>query len=105
VEVRSALVRLRQDGDLSKRQMLNAVQKWEMLERVVREVNPTEQVRGLAKTIPQQHGLRTLDAYLLAAALAWCQSNPRRRPFVCFDETLSDAAESAGFAVHTLKSS
>ena len=105
VEVRSALVRLRQDGDLSKRQMLNAVQKWEMLERVVREVNPTEQVRGLAKTIPQQHGLRTLDAFQLAAALAWCQSNPRRRPFVCFDETLSDAAESAGFAVHTLKSS
>ncbi len=103
VEVRSALVRLRWEKSLSERQMLNAIHKWEMLERVVREVNPTEQVRGFAKSIPQQHQLRTLDAFQLAAALAWCQSNPRRRPFICFDDVLAHAAESAGFAVHTLK--
>ena len=47
MEVRSALVRLRQDGDLSKRQMLNAVQKWEMLERVV-DLQTLKQLREMS---------------------------------------------------------
>jgi len=74
-----------------------------MLERIVREVNPTEQVRSLARALPQQYQLRTLDAFQLAAALAWSQGNPRRRPFICFDDRLAYAAESAGFAVHGLR--
>ena len=101
VEIRSALARLRQDKDLTDRQMREAIKKWEMLEHIVREVNPTEQVRGLARGLPQQYELRTLDAFQLAAAFAWTQGNPRRRPFICFDDRLARAAESAGFAVYT----
>src|SRR2546425_119219 len=65
-----ALWRLRQDEDLTDRQVHDAIKKWEMLERIVREVNPTEQVRSLARALPQQYQLRTLDAFQLAAALA-----------------------------------
>jgi predicted nucleic acid-binding protein len=104
VEIRSALVRLRQDGDLTDRQVRDAIRKWEMLELTVREVNPTEQVRGLARAIPEQYQLRTLDSFQLAAALAWCQEQPSRRPFICFDNRLANAAESAGFLVHRLES-
>jgi len=103
IEIRSALARLRQDEDLTDRQVHDAIKKWEMLERIVREVNPTEQVRSLARALPQQCQLRTLDAFQLAAALAWSQGNPRRRPFICFDDRLAYAAESAGFAVHGLR--
>ena len=47
VEIRSAMVRLKQDGDLTDHQVRDAIRKWEMLELTVREVNPTEQVRRL----------------------------------------------------------
>ena len=104
VEIRSALTRLREDDDLTDRQVQDAIQKWEMLEQIAREVNPTEQVRSLARRLPAQYQLRTLDAFQLAAALAWSQENPRRRPFICFDDRLARAAESAGFAVHGLRS-
>ncbi len=102
VEALSALTRLRQDGKLTQRELHNAIRKWEILEQVVREINPTEQVRRLARTLPDQYQLRTLDAFQLAAALAWCQERPRRRPFICFDEKLALAASQAGFTVHQL---
>jgi len=104
VEIRSALARLRQNGDLPEREVNDAVKKWEMLERIVREVNPTEQVRHLACGVPEQYLLRALDAFQLAAALAWCQGRPRRRPSVSFDDHLARAAGSAGFTVHGLES-
>jgi predicted nucleic acid-binding protein len=104
VEIRSALVRLKQDGDLTDHQVGDAIRKWEMLELTVREVNPTERVRGLARAIPERYQLRTLDSFQLAAALVWCQEQPRRRPFICFDARLGNAAESAGFVVHRLES-
>ena len=104
VEIRSALVRLKQDGDLTEDQGRDAIRKWEMLELTVREVIPTEQVRGLARAIPGRYQLRTLDSFQLAAALVWCQEQPRRRPFICFDDRLANAAESAGFVVHRLES-
>lgn len=100
VEVHSALTRLRLEGELTERELSNAIKRWEQLETVVREVNPAERVRRLAKGLPAQYQLRSLDAFQLAAALAWCQERPRRRPFVCFDERLAQAAEQAGFTVH-----
>ncbi len=102
VEVHSALARLRQEDALTERELNNSIRKWEMLEQIVREVNPTEQVRRLARGLPGQYQLRTLDAFQLAAALAWCQERPRRRPFVCFDDRLARAADQAGFTVHEL---
>lgn len=100
VEVYSALARLRQEGALAGRELNQAIKRWEQLETVAREVNPTEQVRRLAKGLPAQYQIRSLDALQLAAALAWCQERPRRRPFICLDERLAKAAEEAGFTIH-----
>lgn len=102
VEVYSALARLHQESQISVRELNTSIKRWEQFEIIVREVNPTEHVKRLAKGIPVQYQLRSLDAFQLAAALAWCQERPRRRPFVCFDSKLAEAADQAGFTVHTL---
>jgi uncharacterized protein len=100
VEVHSALARLRLEGDLTERDLNSALKRWEQMESIVREVNPGEQVKRVAKGLPAQYQLRSLDAFQLAAALVWCQERPRRRPFVCLDELLAKAADQAGFTVH-----
>ena len=100
VEVHSALIRLFQDGRLTERELSTTVKRWEQFEHIVREVNPSARVRQLAATMPAQYQLRALDSFQLAAALAWSQERPRRRPFVCFDERLSIAAEKVGFNVY-----
>jgi predicted nucleic acid-binding protein len=60
---------------------------------------PSEKVRTMAEALPDEYGVRAADALQLAAALVWCRERPRRRPFVCFDERLANAAAKVGFAV------
>jgi hypothetical protein len=100
VEVFSALTRLHQQGDLTERELNHSIKRWEQLEQIIREVNPIGRVRQLARALPAQYQLRALDAFQLAAALVWSQERPRRRPFVCFDDRLSLAAEKAGFTIY-----
>ena len=100
VEVLSALTRLREEGELSQRELIAAIRRWEQLEKIVREVTPTEQVKKLARGLPAIYRIRTLDAFQLAAALAWTQERPRQRPFVCTDRRLAQAAIQAGFTVY-----
>lgn len=100
VEVVSALTRLREEGELSSQELNGALARWGQLEKIVREVSPTEQVRRLARGLPALYGIRTLDAFQLAAALAWTQERPRQRPFVCADQRLAQAAAKTGFAVY-----
>ena len=100
VEVLSALTRLREEGELSPRELTAAIRRWEQLETIVREVTPTEQVKRLARGLPAIYRIRTLDAFQLAAALAWSQERPRQRPFVCTDKRLAQAAVQAGFTIY-----
>jgi hypothetical protein len=85
---------------MSVRELTAAVRRWEQLETILREVTPTEQVRRLAKALPVPYRIRTLDAFQLAAALAWTQEQPRQRPFVCLDKRLAQAALQAGFTIY-----
>lgn len=102
VEIHSALARLKDEGALTEREMASSIKRWEMLRQVARDVNPTAQVLRLAVELPARYQLRALDAFQLAAAIAWCQEQPRRRPFICFDDRLARAATAAGFTVSTL---
>lgn len=63
------------------------------------EVLPSDRVRELAETLPEQYGLRALDSFQLAAALVWSKEQPRGRLFVCCDVRLTEAATKAGFDV------
>ena len=101
VEANSSLQRLYGEDELNAAQLATAMRDWEIVERSLLVIDPTERLRGLATTFPAAYDLRALDALQLAAAVVWCNEKPRRRPFVCFDKRLAEAARKAGFTIHT----
>lgn len=101
VEVRSALSRLVREGALAEEGYRRALARLGLLRRSWAEMLPTERLRSLAEELPNQFGLRSADAFQLAAALIWCKERPQKRPFVCFDRRLADAAERVGFTLMT----
>ena len=101
IEARSAFARLVRDGSLADAERLRAVKLLDQLRHSWDEIQPSEKVRRLAEELPDRYGVRAADATQLAAALVWCRERPNRRPFVCFDERLANAAATVGFAVRT----
>ena len=100
VEARGAFARLVRDGELTPGQRVKAIKLLDQLRRSWDEILPTEAVRLIAESLPDDYALRAGDAWQLAAALVWCRERPRRRPFVCVDKLLSKAASDMGFTVH-----
>lgn len=99
VEARSAFSRLARDGKITARGLSQAVARLELQRASWIEVLPSERVREIAETLPEQFGLRALDSFQLAAALVLCKEQPRGRLFVCCDRRLADAATKVGFDV------
>lgn len=102
VEIYSAVSRLRRAGKLNDAGTKGALSRLEVLNRGWREILPTDALRNLATQMLETYDLRAADSLQLAAALTWCQQRPARRSFVCGDERLSKAAETAGFSVMRL---
>ena len=98
-EVWNAIARVTHDQLLSPRDRQVAELRLSQLRRKWREIEPNAHIRDLAAAQMDLYRLRTLDALQIAAALAWCQENPRHRPFVCRDRLLLDVASRAGFDV------
>ena len=101
VEARSAFARLVREEALTQAERDAAVQRLDQLRRTWIEIVPSERLRSLAERLPDQYSVRGADAFQLAAALIWCREQPRRRPFVCFDDRLAGAATTAGFSVRS----
>lgn len=99
VEARSAFSRLLREGKMNARGLNQAVARLEIQRTSWIEVLPSERVREIAETLPEQYGLRALDSFQLAAALVWCREQPRGRWFVCADTRLAEVATKAGFRV------
>ncbi len=99
VEAQSAFSRLVRDGKMTALGLKQAVARLEVQRTSWIEVLPSDRVREIAETLPEQYGLRALDSFRLAAALVWCKEQPRGRWFVCCDVRLADAATKAGFDV------
>jgi uncharacterized protein len=99
IEVHSAIARLHRSGRLKDVEKQGALARLDLLSRGWREILPGDPLRDLANRLLDTHELRAADSLQLAAALTWCQQRPARRAFVCGDEHLSRAAESAGFSV------
>jgi predicted nucleic acid-binding protein len=100
VEARSAFARLVRDGNLTSVQRANAVKLLYQLRHSWDEILPTEAVRVIAESLPDDYALRAGDAWQLAAALVWCRERPRRRPFVCLDKRLAKVASEVSFTVY-----
>lgn len=99
VEVHSAICRLHRHREISDRDKQGAVARLRLLNRGWREILPDDQVRDLATQLLDTYSLRAADSLQLAASLTWCERRPSRRSFICGDQRLAKAAESAGFAV------
>jgi predicted nucleic acid-binding protein len=98
-EARSAFARAVRDGRAGANEHARALRRLDGLSNAWREVDPDNALRARALQLLDDHPLRTGDAFQLAAALAWCKENPRRRIFVCCDDRLADVAEKVGFNV------
>jgi predicted nucleic acid-binding protein len=99
VEVHSGIGRLLREGFLTKKQSKKALEKWESLHSLALIAKPDDHVLRLAVSMTEKYGLRSLDAFQLAAALVWCKEKPKKRPFICADSRLGNAASDAGFGV------
>jgi predicted nucleic acid-binding protein len=99
VEVHSAISRLRRGGKLSEVEKRGDLSRLDTLSRGWREILPGDQLRSLAARLLDAYELRAADSLQLAAALTWRQERPSKRNFVCGDEHLGKAADSAGFSV------
>ena len=99
VEVHSAICRLHRDREISDRDKQGAVARLRLLNRGWREILPDDQVRDLATQLLDTYTLRAADSLQLAASLTWCEQRPSKRSFICGDQRLAKAAESAGFSV------
>ena len=99
MEVHSAICRFYRDREISDLDKQGAVARLRLLSRGWREILPDDQVRDLATQLLDKHSLRAADSLQLAASLSWCEQRPSRRRFICGDQRLAKAAESAGFSV------
>lgn len=97
IEMQSALRKLNQTGFLTTKQTINAFRLWESFRANSHSVVLFEKTIVLAEELPERYGLRSLDAFQLAAALVWCREKPQNRPFICADVRLGNAAKEAGF--------
>jgi len=103
VEIHSAICRLYRDKHISDPDKRGAVARLQLLSRAWREVLPGDQVRDLATQSLDKYSLRAADSLQLAASLVWCEQRPSRRTFICGDNRLALAADSAGFSVVELR--
>ncbi len=99
IEVHSAICRLHRDREITDLDKQGAVARLGLLSRGWREILPDDQVRDLATQLLDKHSLRAADSLQLAASLTWCEQRPSRRNFICGDQRLAKAADSAGFTV------
>lgn len=99
VECVSAISRRAREGSLGPEDEASARGLLDDLSGIWTEARPTARLRSLAEQALITHPLRAADALQLASALVWCQSQPRRRSFICLDERLRIAASRQGFDV------
>ena len=101
VEIHAAFFRMQKEGRMKADDVQHGLQLFADFRLRWREILPVEKVRVLAEDSCRRYDIRSADSMQLAAALVWCNEQPRGRNFICFDRRLSDAARAAGFLVQT----
>jgi predicted nucleic acid-binding protein len=100
VECVSAIARKARERLLSEEEAAAAVMRLNLLQEAWTEVEPTEEVRRLAKRFLRVHDLRAADALQLAAARVVAgDDDSGKLVFLTEDSRLRDAAVRDGFRV------
>ncbi len=99
VECASAVARAERDDLLTQQEATAALVRLDELARVWREIEPTDNLRDIARRLLRAHRLRAGDALQLAAATLASEQRPPSLTVVTLDERLETAALREGFAV------
>lgn len=99
VECCSAVGRLRREGIITVPEEDGVRGALDALAGCWTEIEPTADLRRVAKRLLLNHNLRAADALQLAAALAWAGGRVAGQEFVCLDDRLRQAARNEGFSV------
>jgi predicted nucleic acid-binding protein len=99
VECASAVARAEHDQIVDAATAAAAFARLDELLRVVREIEPSDDVRDVARRLLRAHRLRAADAVQLAAATLASQHRPHALTFVTLDTRLGAVAEREGFTV------
>lgn len=99
LECAGALHRLLRQGDITRSGLQRRLTTLERLQTKALEIQPTVELKARAVRLLAIHPLRAADALQLAAALTWCNEQPRKAIFVCLDGRLRSAAATEGFDI------
>lgn len=99
IECASAIARAERDALLPAAHITDAFARLDELQRVWREVEPSGELRDLARRLLRVHRLRAADAVQLAAATLASEHRPPSLTVVTLDERLEAAARREGFVV------
>lgn len=105
VECYSAFSRLLRDRYLALQEGEQALAVLDALSASWTEIEPSDDIREIARRLLRSHPLRAADALQLAAAVTWSDKSPRGHHFICLDERLRSAARNEGFSLLPAKSS
>jgi predicted nucleic acid-binding protein len=94
-----AISRLVRENTLNENDEATARFTLDLFASIWMEVKPTNGIRSLTEILSLNHPLKTADTLQLAAALRWCEGDPRNKGFVYLDNQLRRAAEYEGFDV------
>jgi len=97
VECASAIARAEHDGLLTPGEAGTAFSRLDELLTLWREVEPSNDVRDLARRLLRVHRLRAADAVQLASATVAADRRPASLNIVTLDDRLAAAAAKEGF--------
>lgn len=97
IECYSSFARLRREGFLKSEEEDQVRHLLTILSETWTEIEPSEDVRGIAERLLMIHHLHAADSLQLAAAMIWAEKRPKGHQFVCLDQRLREAARKEGF--------
>jgi len=102
VECASAVARLEREDTLPARQAGEAFARLDAFAASWLQVEPTDEIRELARRLLRVHPLRAADALQLASAIVAAERRPATLAFVTLDDRLRAAAAKEGFLLPDL---
>jgi predicted nucleic acid-binding protein len=99
IEIVSGLTRLLRMREIGPSEFRAGQQLAEIIATTWRLVEPSERIAHQAKALLELYALSAADAAQLAAAMEWCEGQPKGNVFLTFDQRLREAAGLAGFTL------
>jgi predicted nucleic acid-binding protein len=99
VEIVSALAQLLRQRKITAAEYAHGKHQAEGMANLWRVIAPSAKIALDARAALERYPLRAADAMQLAAAMEWCEGQPKGNVFLTLDQRLREAASLAGFTL------